>query len=105
MRLTDHEKTAIIEAISPYATAGTALWLLGSRTDDTARGGDIDLLLVQPNESAYENTAEQKVERLIAMKQRIGEQKIDFIITTPKRIASEPFLTIISEKAILLNRW
>lgn len=105
MRLTEKEQSAIASAITPFARKGMELWLFGSRTDDSARGGDIDLLLILPNESGQKKLARQKIDLLVAIKNTLGEQKIDLLITTRERISQDPFLTIITETALLIQRW
>jgi predicted nucleotidyltransferase len=46
--LTLQERSAIAEAARATLAAGTQVSLFGSRTDDQARGGDIDLLVETP---------------------------------------------------------
>ena len=48
MRLTLQERSAIAEAARATLAAGTQVSLFGSRTDDQARGGDIDPLVETP---------------------------------------------------------
>jgi len=50
--------------------------LFGSRVDDTKKGGDIDLYIVTKNNS-YENEMKFWCE----LQQRLGEQKIDIIVS------------------------
>jgi hypothetical protein len=45
MRMTDAERLAIEAGSREVLPAGTRVGLFGSRTDDTRRGGDIELLL------------------------------------------------------------
>ena len=45
MRLTTQERTAIAQAAQAAWQPGTRMSLFGSRVDDDARGGDIDLLV------------------------------------------------------------
>jgi len=47
MRITEHEKDTIIEAVKNI-DPDAKIWLFGSRTDDHKKGGDIDLV-VSPN--------------------------------------------------------
>ena len=55
------------------------MFLFGSRVDDTKRGGDIDLLVEVP--SRVDDTVRKKLRIISAIQRRIGEQKIDLIIT------------------------
>lgn len=51
--------------------------LFGSRVDDQARGGDIDLLIESPDERRM--NFKNKIDFLTALKMAIGDQKIDVI--------------------------
>lgn len=51
--------------------------LFGSRVDDEARGGDIDLLIDSPKKGRM--NFENKIEFLTSLKLSIGDQKIDVI--------------------------
>ncbi|MDR1142538.1 MAG: nucleotidyltransferase domain-containing protein, partial [Planctomycetaceae bacterium] len=47
MRISDTEKQIIIEAVKK-TDEEAALWLFGSRADDTKKGGDIDIAVLSP---------------------------------------------------------
>lgn len=51
--------------------------LFGSRTDDEARGGDIDLLIESPQKEQM--NFENRIKFLTSLKLAIGDQKIDVI--------------------------
>lgn len=51
--------------------------LFGSRTDDEARGGDIDLLIESPKKERM--NFENRIKFLTSLKLAIGDQKIDVI--------------------------
>ena len=76
MRLRTYEIKAIKRAFAETFEDGK-IYLFGSRTDDTKKGGDIDLY-VSP--TSKENLTFKKIEFLVALKQKIGEQKIDVVI-------------------------
>lgn len=76
MRLSREEIEAIRRSFSETFKSG-ALYLFGSRVDDTRRGGDIDLYIVPSGE---EDLAMKKIAFLVNLKNRIGEQKIDVVI-------------------------
>ena len=66
------------EIFGPDATVS----LFGSRVDDTARGGDIDLL-VQSDRAVEQR--ERKVLQLVARLQiRLGDQPIDVLVLDSK---------------------
>lgn len=80
MRLTDSDKKAIKETFFEIFEDGK-IYLFGSRVDDTKRGGDIDLYI---SPSSKTRLASKKIDFLVALKQKIGEQKIDVVIDRGK---------------------
>ena len=102
MRLTESERTDIIAACkSVAADREFSLSLFGSRVNDDDRGGDIDLLLlVDPKH--LDSIRLQKHCFLQKIKERIGEQKIDFVIATPEMVAQDEFLQKIRITSLLL---
>ena len=77
MRLSDEEKTAIKRAVQEHFGPDARVYLFGSRADDRARGGDIDLYV----ESGLEGEAlvEAKLKAISRIQFRIGERKIDIV--------------------------
>jgi len=53
MRLAPRQRDQILSLIRDQAGQGTDVWLYGSRLDDTARGGDVDLLIQPEKPLAY----------------------------------------------------
>jgi predicted nucleotidyltransferase len=45
MRITEHEKNAIIDAVRS-ADPNAKVWLFGFRADDSKKGGDIDIAIL-----------------------------------------------------------
>ena len=105
MRITNHEKSVIIRVLSQYTPETSELRLFGSRTDDQAKGGDFDLLLIIPNDKTREKISFEKAEILSQIKTEIGEQKIDLVITTKQNINNSAFLKFIFPKSVLLKEW
>lgn len=94
MRLSDRQIRIIKEEVHRLFGPDTAVWLFGSRLDDRAKGGDIDLLI----EAALDpDEALQKELRLYSrLIRRLGEQRIDVIIhrmATPRQPIHEVALT------------
>jgi len=93
MRLSDTERDAIrqtITALDPDAR----IYLFGSRTDDTKRGGDIDLLIIS---SRLKHDERGKIRWNLW--EQIGEQKIDIIIA---RDDADPFVKIALQSGVPL---
>ena len=72
------------------------VFLFGSRADDSAKGGDIDLLLL--TEEKLSLVLINRIRRLIL--NDIGEQKIDIVSFT--KSISHPFKSLALESAIRL---
>ena len=83
MRLTSKEIEAIVQTFKEIFKEGE-IYLFGSRVDDSKKGGDIDLFIISNNA-----TVAKKIDFLVLLKQRIGEQKIDVVISKDKNRAIE----------------
>ena len=77
MRLSKYEINAIKETFQDIFKTGN-IYLFGSRLDNNAKGGDIDLYI---KDCEKENILEKKLNFLVELKKKIGEQKIDVIIS------------------------
>ena len=80
MRLSEIEVNAIKQTYKEVFNSGD-IYLFGSRIDDSKKGGDIDLYIDADN---IENKLEKKIEFLVSLKQKIGDQKIDVVISKDK---------------------
>lgn len=77
MRILPEERKAIVDAVHA-CDRKARIFLFGSRINDRAKGGDIDLLIVSNVLSTNEIP---DVERQVF--DRMEEQKIDFVFTSP----------------------
>jgi len=93
MRISEYEKNVIVDA-AKNADPDAQVWLFGSRTDDNKKGGDIDIGILSSKVDVME---EIEVRRNIC--DRIGEQKIDLIIS---KDGQQAFFKHIVTKGILL---
>lgn len=75
MRLKESEILAIKRSFDAVFSEGTVS-LFGSRTDDSKKGGDIDLFLEVRNSSSL---FLKKIRFLAMLKRQIGEQRIDVV--------------------------
>lgn len=82
MRLTADQVQAIRQAAAHTFGDGAAVWLFGSRVDDSKKGGDIDLL-VRPRASAADEPFAKKIRMLTLLERTLGERKIDLVIEQP----------------------
>ncbi len=95
MRLTDYQRKSIKDAVHQYLPDARVL-LYGSRTDDTKRGGDIDLLVLSKEKGNFK----LEVKILDQMYKMIGEQKIDLLIEEEGRLRN--FAQLVLPRAIPL---
>ncbi|MFU8839000.1 MAG: nucleotidyltransferase domain-containing protein [Thiohalomonadaceae bacterium] len=78
MRLTERQihiiKEEVAQVFGPYAS----VWLFGSRTDDTAKGGDIDIMV----EAAMspDDALEKELKLYARLIRRLGDRRIDIIV-------------------------
>jgi len=81
MRLTENQKVQIRNAVFEVVGSNAEIRLFGSRLDDNAKGGDIDLLvtLKEPIEQSAYMAAKIAAKIMI----KLNEQKIDVIIEAP----------------------
>jgi predicted nucleotidyltransferase len=93
MRLTQAERTEITRSIAARDPSA-AVYLFGSRVDDSARGGDLDLLVLSREISLWD-----RLDILAALHRTLGEQKIDLIVYPD---LSKPFARIAAREGILL---
>lgn len=82
MRIQPEEQAAIISAITGIDKE-SEIYLFGSRTDDTKRGGDIDVLV---KSDVICRSMLTRIEDELFKK--IDEQKIDFVLTRKKDLNS-----------------
>ncbi len=93
MRLSDKEKSAIKKAVretDPLAR----VFLFGSRTDDSKKGGDIDLLIMSDSLGRVEK---RKIKFRLC--DALGEQKIDLLIAGD---LTDPFVRMAKKRGIEL---
>lgn len=87
MRLTDTQRQTIVTETARTFGPDVTVRLFGSRTDDSARGGDIDLHIEAEGDAAALLDRELKLyARLI---RRLGDRRID-IVVHPRGSAPRP---------------
>jgi len=83
MRLSEFEIESIKTLAKIHFGTEVQVFLFGSRTNDQARGGDIDLFIRNPN---YVNlNARTKLNFTVDLIMKIGEQKIDVVLDHPEK--------------------
>lgn len=81
MRLSSDSRAIIKEVAEDIFGDNVSVWLFGSRLNDTAKGGDIDLL-IKLEEPSMDATA-MAMRYNAALQIRLGLQKIDVLVVDP----------------------
>jgi len=82
MRLSGYETVTIKKVASEIWGDNVVVYLFGSRTDDSKKGGDIDLYIQLSAEQDPKTLVLQKARFLSKLDLLLGEQKIDLIVKT-----------------------
>lgn len=88
MRLTERQIRIIKEEVLRLFGSAAQVWVFGSRVDDSARGGDIDLLIEA--DTSPKEALDKELQLYARLIRRLGEQRLDIIV---HRIGA-PFLPI-----------
>ena len=98
MRLKYSERDTI-KRIVKNIDPDSKVFLFGSRTDDGAKGGDIDLLIFTKRKKLSD-----KLKLQVKLKEKLGDRKIDILLTDSKSKAEkeDPFISMIIEEAVPL---
>jgi len=102
MRLTQDEQRALRETVAVYVAGEAAqLLLYGSRVHDERRGGDIDLAL-RTSAPLAARLRKQKIALLLALKQRLGDQRLDLSFISDEEAREDPFYRLALKGAVVL---
>ena len=81
MRLSERERSIIRSAVTSHFGDHARVWLFGSRTIDSLRGGDIDLLVETTLTSR--DALRAKIATITDIQLQLGDQKIDLVTCAP----------------------
>lgn len=81
MRLPPDYQTTITETATKIFGKKVSVWLFGSRLDDNAKGGDVDLLIKLEEPTANKAVLGARYNALLQIK--LGLQKFDVIVIDP----------------------
>ena len=85
MRLNEYQQKVIRTTVAELFGPQADVWLFGSRVDDQAKGGDIDLLIRLDTRL---DQSERALAILVArLQQRLGDQPIDVLLLDPSTLA------------------
>lgn len=79
MRLTQQQQATIRTVLRRHFGPTSRIRLFGSRVDDTAKGGDIDLY-IEPDIQSPDQIVAARLNALAELHLALGEQKIDLLI-------------------------
>lgn len=84
IRLSEKVLNKLLEAFNTLKDCrGIEIYLFGSRTKSNVKGGDIDLLVVVPNDWNISKRFRLKLQLLREIYKRLGERKVDVVIVSP----------------------
>ena len=95
MRLLSQQLDAIRLIAHELAGADARIWLFGSRLDDAARGGDVDLLV--DSERSVDHPALLAASLSARISLCLQGRKVDVLIAAPN-LAVLPILTVAREE-------
>ena len=93
MRLSQDMQQAILERVHEYVPEAS-VYVFGSRANDTKKGGDIDILVLDDRVL----TLQEKNKIITRLWMQFGEQKIDIASFT--RDSDDPFKRLVMEHAV-----
>ena len=78
VRLSDQQIKAIKDAVQQIFGNEAKVYIFGSRAVSDKKGGDIDIMVLAPD---LQDKYKKKIQLLTELYKRLGERKIDLIIT------------------------
>ena len=97
MRLTKQQTEVITQTVTRLAGNGTAIYLFGSRLNDQAKGGDIDLFIESDTQLSLIHRAQIKME----LESQLG-LPVD-IVSKSRGAVATPFQIIAQSQSIQLE--
>jgi len=102
MRLTAFQIQTICESAEKNFGKDAQVWLFGSRVDDEAKGGDIDLY-IEPQTQKPTDLITAKLQFLRDLHKKLGEQKIDVVLRRTDSTVDLPVYRIAKQTGVLLQ--
>jgi len=99
MRLTPQQVSSIRTAVRQLAGEHARVRLFGSRLDDNARGGDVDLLVELPD--PVDNPAMLAAQLSARISRALQGRKVDVLLSAPN-LQRQPIHDTAREKGVLL---
>lgn len=102
MRLSEQQRQTIKHVLLKHFGKNSVIHLFGSRVENSARGGDIDIY-IEPDLRSADAIVEAKINALVELQLALGEQKIDLVINRQSGL-DLPIYKIAQETGIPLWR-
>ena len=99
MRLRPQDVIALRAAIYEVAPDAKAIRLFGSRLDDNARGGDVDLMV--DFENPVDNPAVLSARLAVRASRAISDRKVDILLRTPNLMSCAIHQIALDEGVVL----
>jgi len=81
MRLSEHVRSVIVETAHAVFDEDVAVKLFGSRLNDDAKGGDIDILI--ESQKALPMIRKKSLRLVARLQMQLGDQPIDVLVVDP----------------------
>jgi predicted nucleotidyltransferase len=79
MRLPTDQQSLIRESLKRHFGPNSLIRLFGSRVDDTAKGGDIDIY-IEPDIQSPDQIVEARLNALAEIHLALGDRQIDLVV-------------------------
>lgn len=104
MRLSPKQIAAIEQAARQTFEPNSTVTLFGSRLDDSARGGDIDLLIEPPTALSPDELVARRNRFITQLYRLLGEQRIDVLIVPADCPDDRPVIKTARQQGRLLTQ-
>ncbi len=99
MRLSEVERRAIVTIAREVIGGDVQVRLFGSRTDDRARGGDIDLMV--ETDRALPDRLQQELRLGVRLERALGGRRVDLLLVDPT-VALQPVHNVARREGVAL---
>jgi len=95
LRISSSDSKIIKEKTLEIFGSSASVFLFGSRTDDTKKGGDIDLFI---ETEEVKDSVKKKITLMTELQFKLGERKIDIIMASKNDINDIPLIVKIARE-------
>lgn len=95
LRISSSDSRIIKEKTLEIFGSSASVFLFGSRTDDTKKGGDIDLFI---ETEEVKDSVKKKITLMTELQFKLGERKIDIVMASKNDINDIPLIVKIARE-------